>query len=100
MPGGWIAISLLAVLLAAALFGTYQGWTAHSGGIEVPEWALALVGVGIVFGLLVGGGLMALMFYSSRTGYDESIAAQQNDVGDAPPVQQETQSGNATTKKN
>jgi hypothetical protein len=98
MPGGWIAISVLVVLLAAALFGTYQGWTSHSGGVEVPEWALALVGVGIVFGLLVGGGLMALMFYSSRAGYDESITAQQSDEGDASPSQPETQSTDASTK--
>jgi hypothetical protein len=27
--------------------------------------------LGIVFSLLIGGGLMALMFYSSRHGYDE-----------------------------
>ena len=54
MPGGWIAIFVLAVLLAAVLFGAYEGWTSHSGGVAVPEWALALLGVGIVFGLLVG----------------------------------------------
>ena len=89
MPGGWIAISVLAVLLAAALFGAYEGWTGHSGGVAVPEWALALVGGGIVFGLLVGGGLMALMFYSSRAGYDESITVQQKDVGDVSPSQPE-----------
>jgi hypothetical protein len=27
--------------------------------------------LGIFFSLIVGGGLMALMFYSSRHGYDE-----------------------------
>jgi hypothetical protein len=98
MPGGWIAIFVLAVLLAAVLFGAYEGWTSHSGGVAVPEWALALVGVGLVFGLLVGGGLMALMFYSSRAGYDESIAAQESDAGDASPSQPEAQSTNASKK--
>jgi H+/Cl- antiporter ClcA len=98
MPGGWIAISVLAVLLAAALFGTYEGWTSHSGGVAVPEWALTLVGVGLVFGLLVGGGLMALMFYSSRSGYDETITAQESDAGDTSPSQPETQSTNASKK--
>ena len=82
MPGGWIAIVVLGLLLAAALFGAYEGWTAHSGGIEVPEWGYALLGVGIVFGLVIGGGLMALAFYSGRTGYDEPTVGQQNDDSD------------------
>ena len=32
---------------------------------------LADVGFGVFFSLLVGGGLMALVFYSSREGFDE-----------------------------
>ena len=98
MPGGWIAIFVLAVLLAAVLFGAYEGWTSHSGGVAVPDWALAFVGVGIVFGLLVGGGLMALMFYSSRSGYDESISTPQSDVDNASASQPETPSTNTSTK--
>ena len=47
MPGGWIAVFVLCVLLAAALYGAYEGWTAHSGGIELPDWGYALLGVGI-----------------------------------------------------
>ena len=79
MPGGWIAIIVLCLLLAAALFGAYQGWTAHSGGIDLPDWGYAPLGVGIVFGLVVGCGLMALAFYSSRSGYDEPPVVQQKD---------------------
>ena len=71
VPGGWIAVLVLALLLAAALFGAYEGWVAHSGNIEVPGWGYAFLAVGLVFGLLLGGGLMALIFYSSRKGYDE-----------------------------
>jgi flagellar basal body-associated protein FliL len=82
MPGGWIAIIVLCLLLAAALFGAYQGWTAHSGGIDLPDWGYALLGVGIVFGLVVGCGLMALAFYSSRSGYDEPPVVQQKDERD------------------
>ena len=79
MPGGWIAVFVLCLLLAATLFGVCEGWTAHSGGIEVPDWGYALLGVGIVFGLVIGGGLMALAFYSSRSGHDEPTVAQQKD---------------------
>jgi hypothetical protein len=50
MPGGWIAVFVLCLLLAATLFGVYEGWTAHSGGIEVPVWGYAFLGVGIVLG--------------------------------------------------
>jgi hypothetical protein len=82
MPGGWIAVFVLCVLLAAALYGAYEGWTAHSGGIELPDWGYALLGVGIIFGLVIGCGLMALAFYSSRSGYDEPPAVQQNDNRD------------------
>jgi len=53
MPGGWIAVFVLCLLLAAALFGAYEGWTAHSGDIEVPDWGYAFLGVGIVFGLVI-----------------------------------------------
>jgi hypothetical protein len=41
---------------------------------------------------------MELMFYSSRAGYDESITAQQSDVGDASASQPETPSNDASTK--
>jgi hypothetical protein len=84
MPGGWIAMIVLALLLAAALFGAYEGWVAHSGNVEVPEWGYVFLAVGLVFGLLLGGGLMALIFYSSRAGYDDPAVTKQNDDGDAP----------------
>ena len=61
MPGGWIAVFVLCLLLAATLFGVYEGWTAHSGDIEVPDWGYAFLGVGIVFGPVIGCGLMALV---------------------------------------
>jgi hypothetical protein len=80
MPGGWIAILVLLLLLVSILFGTYQGWTAHSGGVALPAWGYALLGVGIVFGLLIGCGLMALAFYSSRKGYDEPTVVSKTTV--------------------
>jgi hypothetical protein len=64
----------LLAILAASLFGAFQGWTAHSGDVDVPPWAYAMLGVGVVFGILVGCGLMALLFYSSRKGFDDEAA--------------------------
>jgi hypothetical protein len=76
----WILIGALLALLAGAVFGAHQGWTAHSGDVDVPPWASAMLGVGVFFGLLVGCGLMALLFYSSREGFDDEAG---------PPVQPE-----------
>ena len=79
MPGGWIGVFVLFLLLAASAYVVYEGWTAHSGGIEVPDWGYAMLGVGVMFGVAIGGGLMALAFYSSRRGYDERTAVDQED---------------------
>ena len=37
------------------------------------------MGLGIVFSLIVGCGLMALVFYSSRHGYDDAANLDQSD---------------------
>ena len=65
----WPIIALLLLLLAGACFVVYVGWT--STNVEMPPWGYIAMGLGIVFSLLVGFGLMALVFYSSRKGYDE-----------------------------
>jgi len=79
MPGGWIGVFVLFLLLAASAYVVHEGWTAHSGGIEMPDWGYAMLGVGVMFGLAIGCGLMALAFYSSRRGYDERSAVDQED---------------------
>jgi hypothetical protein len=68
-PGGWFAIVVLLGFLLAA--GTYavRAWTALDGvQISLAGWVFMVLGV--VFTFLVGGGLMALVFYSSRHDYD------------------------------
>lgn len=41
---------------------------------EVPAAGYVALVLGVVFSLVVGVGLMALVFYSSRKGYDEPAA--------------------------
>jgi hypothetical protein len=68
--GGIVIISiLLALLILTMVFGAW-GWNASKDvSMDVNGWiALAL---GTIFSLLIGCGLMALMFISSRYGYDE-----------------------------
>jgi len=62
---------LLAILAAATWFAT-RAWTAVSGP-PMPTAGYVAMMLGIVFSLVVGCGLMALLFYSSRHGYDEQI---------------------------
>jgi hypothetical protein len=63
-----IAICVLAVLAAVGYFA-YAGLTVP--GADMPAEGYVALIIGIVFSLAVGVGLMALLFYSSRRGYDE-----------------------------
>lgn len=67
----WWLIPLFA-LLAVSLWYAARSWT-HLGGVEmdIPLYGYLAIGGGVVMSLLVGGGLMALVFYSSRHGYDD-----------------------------
>ncbi len=69
----YILVPLFA-LLAAAVWFAGSSWV-HLGGGEIPPipvWGWVASAGGILFSLGIGVGLMALMFYSSRHGYDES----------------------------
>jgi prolipoprotein diacylglyceryltransferase len=56
-------------LLALAFWVAYRQWIMVDA--DVPAWALISMAFGALMAVLVGGGLMALIFYSSRKGYDE-----------------------------
>jgi len=60
----------LFALLAAALWFAGSAWV-HLAGDAIPGYGWAAIAGGVLFSLLVGGGLMALVFYSNRHGYDD-----------------------------
>ena len=62
------AVALIA-LLAAALW--YAASAFVVGGPPMPVIGYVAMAGGIIISLAVGCGLMALLFYSSRHGYDE-----------------------------
>ena len=64
-----IAVPLLA-LLALSVWFAAAAWTRLGGG-PIPLYGYFAIVGGVLFSLLVGGGLMALVFYSSRHGYDD-----------------------------
>ena len=69
MKTGLTLIVLLGFLALAAGFG-YWVWT-ELGDVEMSHHGWIALGLGTVLSLLVGGGLMALVFYSHRHGYDD-----------------------------
>ena len=64
-----LLVALIAIV-AAALWYAAGAWLEVEGP-PMPAIGYVAMGFGIVFSLLVGCGLMALVFYSSRHGYDE-----------------------------
>jgi hypothetical protein len=64
-------IALLVVLSAMLIGGGYFVHDLTFSGRPLPEHFYVAMTLGIVFSLAVGIGLMGLVFYSSRKGYDE-----------------------------
>lgn len=67
----WIIVAILLALLGVAAWAGYRMWTMLAG-VEMTGHGWFAMILGILFSILVGGGLMALVFYSSRHGYDEA----------------------------
>lgn len=68
--GAWALLLVLVGLFGASLYVGFAGWTAHSD-VEMPTYVYVMMFVGIGFTLLIGCGLMALLFYSHHKGYDD-----------------------------
>ncbi|MCC8977664.1 hypothetical protein [Bradyrhizobium acaciae] len=62
-----ISIGLLVLLVAVGAYA-YEGLTVEA---PVPTYGIVLFTIGIVLLAAVCAGLMGLLFYSSRHGYDE-----------------------------
>ena len=57
-------------LLALAVWFAGTAWV-HLGGDDIPLYGWFAIAGGVLVSLGVGGGMMALVFYSSRHGYDD-----------------------------
>ncbi|RTL77270.1 MAG: hypothetical protein EKK35_17970 [Bradyrhizobiaceae bacterium] len=67
--GAWMVVIVLLLLLATTVLAAYLGWTL--GDADVPASGYIALALGVIVSLAFGFGLMALVFYSSRKGYDE-----------------------------
>jgi hypothetical protein len=70
---GALIVALFA-LLGGALWWAISLWTSLEDA-DMPAGIYIAMAGGIVFSLLIGVGLMALVFYSNRAGYDERAAS-------------------------
>ena len=68
--GALILVAALLALLGGAVWIAVAGWQTH-GDVAISGHGYAAMALGIFFSVLVGSGLMALVFYSNRRGYDE-----------------------------
>lgn len=64
-----LVIALVAILAAAGWYAA-RAWLEVSGP-SMPATGYVAMTLGVLFSLVVGCGLMGLLFYSSRHGYDE-----------------------------
>jgi hypothetical protein len=69
--GTLATVAVLLALLAAALW--YAARAFEVGGPPMPAIGYVAMAGGIIISLAVGFGLMGLLFYSSRHGYDEPV---------------------------
>ena len=73
-----LVIGVLVALLAAALVFGFVGWNLDGAEVTIsPHGILALI-LGGVGTLALGGGLMFLVFYSNRRGYDDAVDDRQH----------------------
>jgi hypothetical protein len=65
----WIIIAVLLGLLAIVVWYGVNVWTSTP---SMPTYGYVAMGLGAVVAIAVGVGLMALMFHSNRSGYDDA----------------------------
>jgi hypothetical protein len=75
--GNIVLLTILALLLVAT--GLWAAWAWEAGSdVTMSKHGWIALGLGTFFSLVVGCGLMALMFYSSRSGFDDRADAFRN----------------------
>jgi hypothetical protein len=66
-----IALVLAALLVLLGIIVAWAIYAWNAVDVEMSVHGYVAMTLGIVFSLLVGCGLMALVFFSNRRGYDE-----------------------------
>jgi hypothetical protein len=82
----YAVVVLLLALLSTTVIWAVWAWRSIEGP-PLPAAGYLAMGFGIFFSIIVGCGLMALVFYSARRGYDE--AARRNETVDGSGSQKQ-----------
>ncbi|KAF0179141.1 MAG: hypothetical protein IV086_00030 [Hyphomonadaceae bacterium] len=64
-------IATLGVILIGAAIAIVMAW--RSAHVDIGLFGWIVIGIGAVLAIVLGGGLMALSFYSSRRGFDDRV---------------------------
>ena len=79
------AVAILLLLLVAAVVVSLRMWSG-TGEVEMGWGGLGALVLGSIGTLALGGGLMALVFYSARSGHDERAHQElQKRMDESPP---------------
>ena len=73
--GQFVLLGVLLAILVVTVAWAAAVWTSSSDVVMSKHGWIAL-GLGTFFSLVIGCGLMALMFYSSRSGHDDAATPQ------------------------
>jgi hypothetical protein len=65
-----VLLAALSAILIMTIVWAVAVWTS-SNDVPMSKHGWIALGLGTVFSLVIGCGLMALMFFSSRSGHDE-----------------------------
>jgi amino acid transporter len=75
--GRFIVVLVLLLLLLGTIGGSIYSWLGITGAPISLAGKIAIV-IGVFFTLALGCGLMALSFYSARSGHDDEAQYQPN----------------------
>jgi hypothetical protein len=74
-----LLIVVMGLMLGAAMFASLRMWGRIEGGPGMDVHGVAALAIGAIGTVALGGGLMALVFFSSRRGYDENVGLKPGD---------------------
>jgi len=82
-PTSILLITALVLIAAAVVWWNWSVFSEIGAGMPAIGWVALIFGVILALG--IGGGLMFLVFYSSRHGYDDAVSgANERRTGDPP----------------
>ncbi|WP_035705466.1 hypothetical protein [Niveispirillum irakense] len=83
--GALLIIACLVGLLALAITLAVIAWNAMDAPLNISLHGFIALGLGAVGSLAVGGGLMALVFFSNRSGHDQAVHEENSRTLGEPP---------------